>query len=881
MALLAAGTAACVLRGFFFTGEMYLFLTVWFGLCGVLLGLVLIYMAAGRGAQVEEQPERRKHIRELAGSIGGGRGLAIWGLLSACVLLCLLYAIQALGSPVSAQGTLNEMLRSGFYTSFVTFALLAARTRRGVTLLAAVWHLLGITISLSALLAVCGGLPIPYAVAYTQSQGVSATGARLAGLLQYPNAFGAVMAVYLLERLFAAAYSFGSGDSGKAADGEKNGAFGGVAVGGVDKGGAGSSAVRASVSGAGEVGAEGVGVGNNAERMCVSRAGEAGAEGVGAGNNAVRMGDSRACEVGTECAGVDNNAERMGVRGAGEVGTEGTGAGNNAERVCVSRAGEAGAGDTGAGKSSERTGGSRAREEGAGDSGINWKRTGTWSASHWLRAARLLPLFPYAAALLLSESRGAWLAAAAAGVAALLLKRQLFVPLLITGAAPVAAAALLYRQLARSGLAAEPLPGLLLLAGLWAGAWLAGLWLHRRSCRAAGGHRAAVLALAAAVWTAAASAVLLLVRARITGPSPTAAARGLFYRDAWKLAAEAPWLGSGGETWRHTYLAAQSRPYVGSQVHSGYLDILLNLGMAGLAAAILLLLAAGWLVFKASPRLLPPLLVIILHSAADFDWSYGLVWLLLLLLPAWAIAEANSRTARTAVPTVLHDSRWRRSKPAGQRKNRLRRLWRYAGITVLCGLTLLCSGLSFQAMKGAALFKQAVRESDPAVRITLLQQSLSWNPREPQTAVALSRLLPQKQGVDLLLRSLSFSLGDVALHGELAASYLRGSDPGEALYWVRRSQQTDRFNADRRLAALKGMLEMGERSLAEGDRRIAADSAAAGLELLRQYSLLTAKEQDRGPQHNDRNFTLLPQSEGIYFQLTHLQSQAALSSSNR
>ncbi|ETT62759.1 O-antigen polymerase, partial [Paenibacillus sp. FSL R7-277] len=405
------------------------------------------------------------------------------------MLICLLYAIQTLGRPVSAQGTLNEMLRSGFYTSFVTFALLAARTRRGRTLLAAVWHLLGITISLSALLAVCGGLPIPYAVAYTQSPGVSATGARLAGLLQYPNAFGAVMAVYLLERLFAAAYSFGSGDSGKAADGEKNGAFGGVAVGGVDKGGAGSSAVRASVSGAGEAGAEGVGVGNNAVRMGDSGACEVGAEGAGAGNNAERMGVRGAGEVGAEDTGTGNNAERMCVSRAGEAGAGDTGAGNNAERMGVRGAGEADAEDTGTGKSSERTG-SRAGEEGAGDAGINWKRTGTWSASHWLRAARLLPLFPYAAALLLSESRGAWLAAAAAGAAALLLKRQLFVPLLITGAAPVAAAALLYRQLARSGLAAEPLPGLLLLAGLWAGAWLAGLWLHRRSCRAAGGDRA-------------------------------------------------------------------------------------------------------------------------------------------------------------------------------------------------------------------------------------------------------------------------------------------------------------------------------------------------------------------------------------------------------
>ncbi|KAI7260919.1 hypothetical protein KC345_g9940, partial [Hortaea werneckii] len=421
-------------------------------------------------------------------------------LLPGCSLgILILYGIHALQGSLSSQGTLNELLRWGLYASFALIALCAAGTRRGRYILAAVWHFLGITISLSALLAVCGRLPLPYAVAYSQSPEVSATGARLAGLLQYPNTFGAVMAVFLLERLFAAAYSMEKSGAGRA-----------------------GAAVRGSTAG-----------------------------------------------------------------GAGRA---------------------------------------------------------TASAAAWISALRLLPLFPYAAALLLSESRGAWLAAAAAGAAALLWKRQLCAPLLLAGAAPVAGAALLYRQLARTGLAVMPLPGLLLLAGLWAGALLAGLWVHRRGSRAAGG-RAAMLALAAAGWTAAGSAVLMHVRARITGPSPTAGARGLMYRDAWKLAAEAPWLGRGGETWRQSYLAAQSRPYVGSQVHSGYLDILLNLGIAGVAAVLLLLLAAGWLISKASPRLLPPLLVIVLHSAADFDWSYGLMWLLLFLLPAWALGEAKHRSA--------------------------------------------------------------------------------------------------------------------------------------------------------------------------------------------------------------------------------------------
>lgn len=60
LALIAAGLAACVLRGFFFTGEMYGFLTVWFGMCGVLLGSALIYMATGRGARLKLRWEDRK-----------------------------------------------------------------------------------------------------------------------------------------------------------------------------------------------------------------------------------------------------------------------------------------------------------------------------------------------------------------------------------------------------------------------------------------------------------------------------------------------------------------------------------------------------------------------------------------------------------------------------------------------------------------------------------------------------------------------------------------------------------------------------------------------------------------------------------------------------
>ncbi|MFR9710417.1 hypothetical protein ACL02P_13600 [Paenibacillus sp. MB22_1] len=61
--------------------------------------------------------------------------------------------------------------------------------------------LLGGLLAVTALAVVYGLLPLPGAILRTADPAVSASGARLGGLLQYPNAFGAVMAAFLLERL--------------------------------------------------------------------------------------------------------------------------------------------------------------------------------------------------------------------------------------------------------------------------------------------------------------------------------------------------------------------------------------------------------------------------------------------------------------------------------------------------------------------------------------------------------------------------------------------------------------------------------------------------------------------------------------------------------
>ncbi|ASA26497.1 hypothetical protein B9T62_27355 [Paenibacillus donghaensis] len=661
---------------------------------------------------------------------------------------------------------MEELLRWCFYASFICIAGIAMSNRQLYRAVQAAWHLLGLALSLSALLAVCGGLRLQFAIAYSSSPAVSASGARLAGLLEYPNTFGAVMAVFLLERLFAVAEEWG-------------GRAGGAVRGGKAQGGG-----------------TGKGVGNTDA-------------GQGAGSKSAGQHLSR------------SSVQESGVRSSGQ-GAGSKSAGQHLSRSSVQEAGV---------RSSRQGAWSSGAEQGIESSSVV---QGAGSRSAVL--LRSLPLFPYAAALLLSESRGAWLAAAAAAAAVLLAKRRLIAPLVATGAAPAAAAALLYRQLARAGLAVEPLPGLLALAGCWAGALLAGLWLCRRCQRSAAGSARAALA-AALCWTAAGTAVLQQVYARIAGPSPTASARGLFYRDAWQLAAEAPWLGQGGGTWRSAYLAVQSRPYVGSQVHSGYLDLLLNLGVSGVAAAGLLLLAALWLV-SASPRLLAPALVILLHSAVDFDWSYGLVWLLLLGLAAAGAAKLQH--GQTILPPRKRSSGWRIAD--------------HLRIFAAYGVCLLLSLLCLRAETAQQLYTRALQASHQAESTAWLRQSLDWNPLLPQTATALARLLPAEESLVVLQRGLEYSPQNAALSWEMARQLWQGEQPGPALYWVRRSLQLDRYNVQKHLAAIEGMLGMAERKRAEGEERAAMNAAAAGTELLRQYRLLAVEEGRRGKQHNDRYF---------------------------
>ncbi|WP_212979001.1 O-antigen ligase family protein [Paenibacillus azoreducens] len=693
-ALIAVLLVACLKSGLYFTAGLY---PVWIGYGSLILFAGVLALAL------------RVFGREKHATAGAARPWPELVLIACPIILMAVYAVHWLLGPLSVQGTMNQLLRWGFYGLFAVSAISAARRQGGRAVLAAAWHAAGAVLCGSALLAVYGVIPLPYAIAYSANPGISATGARLAGLLEYPNTFGMLMAAFLLERLFALSALF-------------------------------------------------------------------------------------------------------------------------------------------------------RRESEAGQARL-------------LRAA--FPLLPYAAALLLSESRGAWLAAGVALAAGLALERRRMLAPLLLAAAPLAGAALLYRQLAAALLAVQPVPGLLALAGVWAGSMLAGLGLCRLARSEAAVRRRLAWGAGGLLAGAGAGMVFLTAQERIVRNFGTVSARGAMYRDAWRLFEHAPWFGQGGETWRLSYRAVQSNPYVGSQVHSGYLDMLLNTGIIGTCILLVLLAAAGWLLYRCRRCLLPVFLVFVLHSAADLDWSFGLVWLLMFLLVAWGLsceraplssAEANSAAAGLEPhPELVRQRLWGLSRegmlPASGRVP-LQLLW----LGIIAGGVML----AIRGEAGYRLHQEAYYASSPAKAISLLRSSLRWNPADAAAALDLARFLQPEEARSVLERSLSYTPGHSGLIFALADNAIRRGDTAAAAQWAKVGFSSDKFNAGEQTRSLEGLFRLAKRKLSSGNAQEARRIVQAGLALYRDYAN-RAKDHYGASLRNDRDFRLTREAMEWGRQLTRLE----------
>jgi hypothetical protein len=535
------------------------------------------------------------------------------------------------------------------------------------------------------------------------------------------------------------------------------------------------------------------------------------------------------------------------------------------------------------------------------------------------RGWAVLPLMPAQAALLLSESRGALLATGCAAVAAFALRRRgARVPLLLAVAAPLACAAWLYRQLAAAQLAPAPVPGLLAVAGPWAAALLGTLLLCRlwhsgaRKCRAAA-MAALVLACIAAALMAAASTADRFAAGVGTGTS-----RLRMWRDALRLWNEAAWLGHGGDTWRTMFRAIQSSPYVGGEVHSGLLDLALDTGLLGIA------LLAGWMLLTLrsircfAPRLLPPVLVFVLHGAVDFDWSFALAWMLVTWLAAWAAALKAEADFMSPPPFTKHNSteaspvsaadRIQVSayggavdatvlKPVNQPYSSLRgSSWSpkrstapafvYVDVCVracsciyTCIYTAFSHRISGESKRYALLlllacwlggtvcmtalhtwaeleYRQAREEwVSKETRYEHLRAAYRLNPARTDVAIALARTLPHQAAAAVLLNGLSYAPHNFELYSELGRlAFLAGNGYQAGQYWTE-AIALNRYDHQTQSAALYWMEQTAVREVRQGRIEQAGQTAAIGVQIYDRYQKLAVQVKAEH-MRNDRRFLL-------------------------
>lgn len=449
-----------------------------------------------------------------------------------------------------------------------------------------------------------------------------------------------------------------------------------------------------------------------------------------------------------------------------------------------------------------------------------------------------LPAMPQLVSLLLTESRGAWLALAAGLVAGLVYAgRGRMLAFAVYAAVHGGFAAAAYRLMLEYAVRQDqPAFACIAFVALWAAALLLGTVLWRMHNRTHTAGRNFTIVVSWIAITASFAACLAFVfgpaHGRLTGNFATVGARGQFYADALRIFRDSPVYGFGGGSWGALFRQYRSEPYVGSEVHSGYLEILLDLGALGFVPFIALIAICLWRIWQTNRAFLPPLLVLFGHSAVDFDLSFGFVGLMICYLIVMGL---------------------RSNEAAGKGVLRRSEAWyalRYAVPVVL--MLCICIAGAYSVRFAAAAW--SAHAGLP------LETALRWNPYWSEPRIVLAQQLPADQAVTVLRRGLQYDPYDRKLHWELGSAYVREQDGDAAAYYLGRALVYDRFDADKQVQALYMLERLAFRQAAEGKAQQALRTAQGGLDLYRNYEEAYRQYANSAPHANGRKFDLRPEA---------------------
>ncbi|SDX66726.1 O-antigen ligase family protein [Paenibacillus sp. CF384] len=465
---------------------------------------------------------------------------------------------------------------------------------------------------------------------------------------------------------------------------------------------------------------------------------------------------------------------------------------------------------------------------------------------------------PTALALLLTESRGAWLVTAFVWLGGLLMlrRKERIAWLIYSGWALIGGGAA-YRAVVHAGLRSgnagtaagesvqaaqhgatsqETVLLLLICAAVLTG-FIGLQWMLAR------GREQLLGRIAWGFWLVGLLGMIMLlpavIQGRLSGGYQTAGARGLFYQDAWLLMKEALFFGRGGDTWRMLFTQIQTAPYVGNEVHSGYIEIALDLGLVGLLVCAMVLFFLLRQVWRSNRVGFLPISVLLLHAAVDFDMSFGYYWLLLLSLVVYYLGESRpeGRRAIAAAPP-------------------LRSLRTALLAAAAVGLTA-AAVLSVQFDRAVQHREAAVSAArSTAAQTAALRAALELNPYWTRIRLELAALAPPPERAVLLAAGLRYEPQSVPLLWALGAAAAEQSDVhGAAAYW-RLALHYDRYDREKQTDAVVTMAQLADGMRAASrlaDARLAAQTAVTFFEAY--------EAQKDNPGVNGRKFAVTAASQ--------------------
>lgn len=177
--------------------------------------------------------------------------------------------------------------------------------------------------------------------------------------------------------------------------------------------------------------------------------------------------------------------------------------------------------------------------------------------------------------------------------------------------------------------------------------------------------------------------------------------REAYYQDAINIVRDFLFTGVGGGGWTSLYPSYQAYPYVSNQTHNFLLQLVIETGLIGIGAYLLLLLFIGFLLTKQLLKkkkihyetliLIYMFLSIFIHSLIDFDMSFVYIAIISFLMLGGLAAQLSQGCEQNKSITLLFE------------KFRVRKLYPFFLFTVSVALLIYASS----HLRAYAYYKQA------------------------------------------------------------------------------------------------------------------------------------------------------------------------------